>query len=224
MAAKTRTYSKRDLERLWVNAGGPKAQAATAAAVALAESGGQPGAYNSSGASGLWQILGTVVPGDVFDPQVNAQNAVKKYKDAGNSFSPWVAYTNGAYKSFAPGESAGGSSKFTPAEEKKLKEMGLNKQQIKEFGGEIDDALKFSPAGIPVQQGIEDAIDPMKAIGAFFTDAAKLLFTPEGWLQVGQIGGGVILIGWGLAHLIHAASGAGPAHPVRFARKAVVKV
>lgn len=83
-------YSFAALERLWVSAGGPAGVESSAASIAECESGGNPRAYNPSGASGLWQILGQVVAGNIFDPYVNALNAVKKYQDAGNSFSPWV--------------------------------------------------------------------------------------------------------------------------------------
>lgn len=90
-------YSCGALESLWVSAGGPAGVEVTAAAIAMAESGGNPNATEpNSGAAGLWQILGTVVPGNVYNPFVNAENAVKKYDDAGG-FSPWVTYTTGAY-------------------------------------------------------------------------------------------------------------------------------
>lgn len=90
-------YSCSALESLWVSAGGPAAVEVTAAAIAMAESGGNPNATEpNSGAAGLWQILGTVVPGNIYNPFVNAENAVKKYNDAGG-FSPWVTYTTGAY-------------------------------------------------------------------------------------------------------------------------------
>lgn len=78
------------LEKLWVSAGGPASVEASAATIAECESGGNPNAENGSGASGLWQILGQVVPGNIFDPAVNAENAVRKYTNAGDSFSPWV--------------------------------------------------------------------------------------------------------------------------------------
>ena len=88
------------LENLWMSAGGPGGGTAhVAAAIALAESGGSPIAYNASGASGLWQILGQVVPGNIFNPFINAENAVKKYRDAGG-FSPWVTFETGAYRQF----------------------------------------------------------------------------------------------------------------------------
>jgi len=87
------------LEHLWMSAGGPAWNERTAAAIALAESGGNPLARNPSGASGLWQILGQVYPGNIFNPYINARNAVRKYYDAGG-FSPWVTYTTGAYRQF----------------------------------------------------------------------------------------------------------------------------
>src|ERR1700735_2705265 len=78
------------LEALWVAAGGPAAVEWDAATIAECESGGNQYAANPSGADGYWQILGQVVPGNVFDSMVNAENAVTKYDDAGHSFAPWV--------------------------------------------------------------------------------------------------------------------------------------
>jgi hypothetical protein len=99
-------YSYAQLEGLWINAGGPKSQAPVAAAIAEAESGGNPNARNPSGASGLWQILGAPsgVSGNMFDPAVNARMAVAKYDQAGNRFTPWVTFTNGAYRGFLSGK------------------------------------------------------------------------------------------------------------------------
>jgi hypothetical protein len=96
-------YSKAALESLWTGAGGPPGLANLAAAIALAESGGDPNAHNPSGATGLWQILGAVLPGNLYDPVVNAANAVKKWRDA-HGFTPWVTYTHGDYQAYlAPG-------------------------------------------------------------------------------------------------------------------------
>jgi hypothetical protein len=92
-------FGKSALAGLWIGAGGPSPLARIAAAIALAESGGNPNAHNPLGATGLWQILGQVVPGNLYNPAVNAANAVKKWRDAGG-FSPWVQYTTGAYKAF----------------------------------------------------------------------------------------------------------------------------
>lgn len=95
-------YHLAGLESLWRSAGGPAGVAHIAAAIALAESGGDPRAHNPSGASGLWQILGQVFPGNIFNPFINARNAVRKYYAAGG-FSPWVTYEDGAYRRFMDG-------------------------------------------------------------------------------------------------------------------------
>lgn len=83
------TYSYAALEQLWVSAGGPASAAAQMAQIAECESGGNPQAYNPSGASGLWQILGNPFPGNPMDPATNAAMAVAKYNAAGGT-SPWV--------------------------------------------------------------------------------------------------------------------------------------
>lgn len=93
------TYDYAQLEGLWINAGGSKAMAPIMAAIAMAESAGNSDAYNASGATGLWQILGAVNPadqGNLYDPQVNAKEALLKYKSQG--LGAWVTYTSGAYK------------------------------------------------------------------------------------------------------------------------------
>jgi hypothetical protein len=83
-------YSYPALENLWVSAGGPRWAASQAASIAECESHGNPQAHNPSGASGLWQILGQVVPGELFDPLVNAENAVAKFRASGDTFAQWV--------------------------------------------------------------------------------------------------------------------------------------
>lgn len=82
-------YSFSMLERVWIWAGGPADVAWAAATIAECESGGKTWAYNPSGASGLWQILGVPWPGNPWDGPTNARMAVTKFRDAGG-FSPWV--------------------------------------------------------------------------------------------------------------------------------------
>jgi len=83
-----------------------------AAAVALAESGGNPKAHNSTppdDSYGLWQInmLGSMGPArrkkyhlksntDLYDPATNARVAYGIYKDSG--WKAWTTYTSGKYK------------------------------------------------------------------------------------------------------------------------------
>lgn len=98
------TYSYAQLEGLWTGAGGSKALAPLMAAIALAESGGNPDARNPSGATGLWQILGAVNTSDqsrLTDPQINAHEALLKYNSQG--LKAWATYTSGAYRKYLKG-------------------------------------------------------------------------------------------------------------------------
>lgn len=117
-------YTYAQLMGLWIQAGGSKALAATMAAIAMAESGGCSTAYNASGATGLWQILGAVNPADqanLTDPAVNAHEAVLKYQSQG--LTAWTTYTSGAYEAYlsngttpdtnVPGSSPSSSSAAT---------------------------------------------------------------------------------------------------------------
>lgn len=83
-------YSFAGLEALWISAGGPRWAAPAAARVAECESGGNVHAYNPSGATGLFQILGQVIPGNLYNPYINALNAVAKFKASGDSWAQWV--------------------------------------------------------------------------------------------------------------------------------------
>lgn len=95
------------------NAGFAGVDLITAVAVALAESGGNPSAIGDrdipvSGAAsiGLWQINTYYHPefgpdfNVLMDPARNAAAAFSVYRAAGNSFSPWTTFKNGAYASF----------------------------------------------------------------------------------------------------------------------------
>jgi hypothetical protein len=85
----------------------------TAVAIALAESGGNPQAYNperaagtaqGAGSFGLWQIYLQAHPefagANLFDPQTNASAAYSVYSGAGG-FSPWSTFKSGAYLAYA---------------------------------------------------------------------------------------------------------------------------
>jgi hypothetical protein len=119
------TFSYAQLEALWDQAGGPSAQAPIAAAIAEAESGGNPlaaypgttvapGQGSTTDATGLWQILGlpagNFTAAELTNPQDNAEMAVAKYTQAGNSFTPWQTYDTGAYQQYVQGGIAPNSS------------------------------------------------------------------------------------------------------------------
>jgi hypothetical protein len=99
------TYSQ--LEGVWIDAGGQRSLAPLMAAIALAESGGNPTAVNATdnggrqSSFGLWQIsTGTHTPpaSDWSDPNVNAKLAVGKLQSQG--LGAWGTYSSGAFKAF----------------------------------------------------------------------------------------------------------------------------
>lgn len=92
-------------------AGFTGADLATAVAIALAESSGNPQAYNPEpaagtptgmGSYGLWQIYLAAHPEftglNLYDPQTNAQAAFDVYSHHG--FSQWTTYRNGRYQQY----------------------------------------------------------------------------------------------------------------------------
>lgn len=74
---------------IWTCAGGPSWADSAMLAVTECESGHNTTAYNPSGATGLFQILGAVVPGNLFDAHVNALNAVSKFDASGDTWAQW---------------------------------------------------------------------------------------------------------------------------------------
>lgn len=105
--------SATDIARLASDAGFVGEDLTTAVAVALAESDGNPTAYNpekqagtatGKGSFGLWQIYLTAHPEflswDLNDPVVNAKAAFRVYSNAGRSFSPWSTFNNKRYLSY----------------------------------------------------------------------------------------------------------------------------
>lgn len=92
------TYAQ--LEAVWIQAGGNQQYDAMAAAIAMAESGGNSTAsnINSNGTldRGLWQINSSNGSGSSFDVMTNARAAVSM-SGGGTNWRPWcTAYSDGA--------------------------------------------------------------------------------------------------------------------------------
>jgi hypothetical protein len=102
-------YTYGQLETLWTNAGGSKALAPLMAAIALAESSGNPGALNTTDnggtqtSVGLWQVSNGThsYPAAWTTPAGNAAEAVAKYQSQG--LGAWGTYTSGAYQQYYQG-------------------------------------------------------------------------------------------------------------------------
>ena len=133
------TISHSDLETLWTLAGGSQATADTAAAIAQAESGGNPAAILNTAfpnlpgyhppakgnlpeySVGLWQVNLVAHPqytaAAMLTPRLNAIAAVA-ISNGGLSFSAWSTYKSGAYKDYlisagTPGPQAGVTTGLT---------------------------------------------------------------------------------------------------------------
>lgn len=155
----------------WALSGGfPAKDASTAAAVAMAESGGDSTVVSKgAGAVGLWQILPSTAKGVgqsdsvnmLKNPLYNATTAAKIYKRYG--WTQWDAYKNGSYKRHLDeAEDAGGFK----------------------WGGE-DSELFDNPV-----QGLED-------IGAASRDlvrAGQWIANPQNLIRVVYVVGGGVLI------------------------------
>lgn len=114
-------YSNAQIQALWIAQGGSTSAAPMAAAIALAESGGDPNAvdYDSNGTvdRGLFQVNSIHGALSTFDPGRNTLGAIQISRN-GTDWTPWTTFHTGAYKQFLDGSSAtatgtagGGSSK-----------------------------------------------------------------------------------------------------------------
>jgi soluble lytic murein transglycosylase-like protein len=102
--ARKKVFAKADLVALARRVGFRDPE--LAAAVALAESGGNALAVGDFGRSfGLWQIHTPAHPEysgqSLFDPDYNARAALAISKQ-GADWSPWTTYKNGTYKRYLP--------------------------------------------------------------------------------------------------------------------------
>jgi len=96
-------FNYAQLEYIWSAAGGSGQTAPIAAAIAMAESGGNSGATNcdSNGTidRGLWQINSVHGSQSTYDVMGNARAAVA-ISNSGGNWQPWTTYTSGAYQRY----------------------------------------------------------------------------------------------------------------------------
>ena len=93
-------FNYAQLEGIWILAGGNAQYASMAAAIAMAESGGNANASNTNSNGsidrGLWQINSSNGSGSSFDVMTNARTAVFM-SSGGTNWRPWcTAYSDGA--------------------------------------------------------------------------------------------------------------------------------
>ena len=197
-----------ELEGLWIKAGGSRLVAPLMAAIAIAESGGNPTAENKTDNGGrqtswgLWQISdGThnqPVDG-ILDPLTNAQQAVAKYRTQG--LGAWGTYTSGAYRKYYKGN--------------------VDPSQLPQGGAQLDDAFTSliggffqelgSLAGLSAPPG--GASNPVSGLSDLLGYLGQILhgfewfFVPSHWVRIMSGAGGVLLLIPGLHALMQSASG-----------------
>ncbi len=107
------TYTLAGLTALAQQAGLSASEAATAAAVAMAESRGRVNAISVTGDYGLWQINARAHPNydrtKLLEPAYNAA-AMAAIAHSGRGWANWTTYRSGAYRQYLPSTSSSSSS------------------------------------------------------------------------------------------------------------------
>jgi len=219
-------YTYGQLETLWINAGGSKALAPLMAAIALAESGGNPGALNTTDNNGtqtsvgLWQVSNGThsYPASWTTPQGNAAEAVAKYQSQG--LGAWGTYTSGAYEQYYQGstpasalpqggtqqaqlDSASGVPGWLVPVEAATGPIGWISAAATELGGAIS-------GGVGTAQSLEGIWQSFDTIAKDFEAALQgieWLFVPSHWVRIIAFAFGVGLGIPGLSHLAKAGQG-----------------
>lgn len=171
--------TEREIALAAKQAGFPPDQIATATAVALAESGGNPNAVNTANRNGstdygLWQINtihGSLLSqGNKFDPNDNAKMAYTVWSRAGNKWTPWSVYNSQRYLSFMPRASLAAAS--------------ANQQSGTAPGTQTSNTSESTPA-TP-----QTSSSPLAGIAEFVSQ----LVSGGLWLRLGSIVFGAVLI------------------------------
>lgn len=182
-------YSKAQLEVLWEAVNPGKGDPHLMAAIALAESAGDPGSTNSIGACGLWQIH--PYEAGCLNATTNAKMAGQKLASQG--LGAWETYTNGAYKQFYTGPTAKGASLLVPGAPGGTGPLGPAELPLETLleGG----TLGVPSIGGTLGEGVNKALGGvLGAIPGDFNKIYELLFTPKGWVRIGKVLVGLFLL------------------------------
>lgn len=187
--------SKGQLEALWTSAGGTPGAAHLAAAVALAESGGESSAtnHNTDGSTdrGLWQINSIHGSQSTYSIPGNVRSAIS-ISSNGHDWGPWTTYKSGAYQQFMGGGTAHNAGIL---------------ELIPGFGGPSAKSLEKDlkqgvPGAGPLLEGA-DKLNPFSSLNTFVGDLQKI-FEPAFWIKVGKVLFGVFLLLTGLLGMANA--------------------
>lgn len=191
-------------------AGFPPAEIATAVAVALAESGGDPAAtnHNTNGSYdyGLFQINtvhgALLTQGDKFNPLDNAKMALTVWSGAGNKWTPWSVYKSGVYRAQLLKGTAGAAKPEMP-------QGNWQPPLVSPDGEPIPYDPNAGGAAIPGQGGpIDQAVgalgsivDTLTNLSTTLTTTITTLLSGGFWLRIGAFVVGALLVGISLLKL-----------------------
>jgi hypothetical protein len=222
------------LETLWVKSGGDAKLAPVMAAIALAESGGNPSSLNDNPKSGdfsvgLWQInyYGNLSAPrtarygawqKLVDPYSNTRAAVD-LAQGGKGLGNWSTYTSGAYSKYL--NQVPGGNTVNPA----IPVRGYQGKYL--FGVAVGDPVISYPGVLAAATGggaaagagarVAAGAAGTAATVAAATSAAGIvapLLSADLWLRIGQVVGGAILVGMGLFLLMKQIGLAAPTTPL----------
>lgn len=188
-------YTFRQLEEIWVAAGGSRIEAAYMAAIALAESGGNPHAenHNKNGSidRGLWQINSVHGKQSTFNVAENARAAVAIRKKEG--LKAWSTYNNGAYTQFLTKKNLLSGIKQNESIESLAGLAGI-------LEGKIPGVSKEGKGEKQATEALEKTKTPWQGLEEFIDALAE----PHTWVRMVEVIGGLVLVYIGIHSMVEA--------------------
>lgn len=219
-----RVLSQRRWAVLWVAQGGDPSKADLFSAVIMAESGGDASSVSNPCCKGGAQINLEAHPDVSLRQALNPAFATRwtiKNSNNGTNFSIWEAYTNGSYRAYLGKSGVGNGRKLvdlkTPLFDVPLpgpdldftNPLGpLSPLDPRDLG--LPGELQKGGPDIPMPYGtgtLPELISSVTQIGAFFRGFGELVLTPEGWLRLAKLLGGIFLLIKGLSLIIRESTG-----------------
>jgi hypothetical protein len=188
------SLSQSEIYTLAKSVGLTDSRAKVAAAIAMAESGGNPNAHNATppdDSYGLWQInmLGAMGPDRrkqfgistndaLYNPATNAK-AMKALSQDGGNFNPWSTYTNQSYRKYLD-------------------------NKVSDQSGTPGWLKIVSPitAVIPGGNVISDTTQGITTIATAVAKSAAWLSNAQNWVRIGFVVGGSIITIAGLVMVV----------------------
>lgn len=194
--------SQSEIYSLAKGAGLNDSRAKVAAAIAMAESGGNPNAHNQKppdDSYGLWQInmIGSLGPSrrkayglkadsDLFNAGTNAK-VMAQISSKGGNFSAWSTYTSGAYQKYA----------------------NVDVKEDKSISDKIAGSFKDFLGGLPGAGAADNVVDGVQAAGTavgYLEKGATWLSDSENWIRIAYVIGGSVVILVGINAIIQSTS------------------